>query len=250
MDSHETGRQGAPTEREPLEKIFADRPAFSGEDVRCLRQLQREIAAGVAHGKANRVHELLSAYFDISARGGPARFREWCVRLYFLIEDEWEFREDGAAAYEERLCGPEKLTYQLIDEAAHASEAAEHISRYIDGLLTCRRPLWRDTAFRVVSYVEEYVEGHYMEAICIADIAAAVGLSVNYVRSIFKSSRGKTIQNYLVEYRLEMACRLLRNTSNTVGQVGRLVGYNNESYFCAVFHKKYGKTPSEWRRDM
>ena len=120
----------------------------------------------------------------------------------------------------------------------------------MEQLLAWYRPLREDTGSRVAAFVEKYIRDHYMEPICIEDIAARVGLSANYVRSVFKSSRGETIQRYLSGYRLDMACQLLRNTPITVSRVGQLVGYNNVSYFCASFQKRYGKTPSEWRRDL
>lgn len=88
---------------------------------------------------------------------------------------------------------------------------------------------------------------HYMETVSIEEIAAQVGLSPNYVRCIFKNTRGVTIQNYLSDYRLRMACKLLRNTAAKVSRVGQMVGYSNVSYFCAAFQKRFGKTPSEWR---
>ena len=89
-----------------------------------------------------------------------------------------------------------------------------------------------------------------MEPVAIEDIAAELGLSTNYVRSIFKSIRGQTIHHYLSECRLEMACQLLRDTPLAVGRIGQMVGYNNVSYFCASFQRRYGKTPSEWRRGL
>ena len=120
----------------------------------------------------------------------------------------------------------------------------------MDRLLEWYRPLRETTGRRVTAFVEEYIRNHYMEPVAIEEIAARVGLSANYVRSIFKNSRGQTIQSYLSEYRLEMACQLLRNTPVTVSKAGQMVGYNNVSYFCASFQKRYGKTPSEWRRDL
>ena len=119
----------------------------------------------------------------------------------------------------------------------------------MDQLLAWYRPLKENTNYRVAAFVEEYIEKHYMETVSVDEVASQVGLSTNYVRTIFKNSRGTTIQNYLSEYRLKMACRLLRNTPTTVSKVGQLVGYNNVSYFCASFQKRFGKTPTQWRRE-
>lgn len=235
----------------PLESVFPARKAAGlyGEDTHRLRQLQQEIAACLVRGEAERVREKLEEFFEAGARGGPAAFREQCARLYFRIDEALESPDAKQRIRCEKLSGPGKSLYQLIGEANSAAEAAGHITSYINGLLARYQPLWKDPSCRVAAYVEEYIEKHYMEAISIADVAAGVGFSVNYMRSIFKRSRGMTIQNYLVEYRLKAACDLLRNTSNTVSKVGQMVGYSNTSYFCAAFLKRYGKTPSEWRRE-
>lgn len=221
------------------------RVAFHSGDVRRLRQLQREIAAAATCGEADRVRQLLSAYFAVSARGGPAAFREWCLRLYLHIEAGLELPGGEPGVCPEG--GPDRPICQMITEAGTAAEIAGRITGYLDLLLCRRQPPWRDTACRVVSYVEDYIKNHYMEAISIADIAVGVDLSANYVRSVFKSSRGVTIQSFLTDYRLRMACQLLRNTVLKVSRVGQMVGYSNVSYFCAAFQKRFGKTPSEWR---
>lgn len=220
-----------------------------GEELRRLRRLRGEIAASLTRGEAEQVRESLTAYFETSARGGPTVFREQCAGLYFRVEEEADIPDGQESGCREDAWGNGgKSLYQLLEDSDSAGELMEHLTRYIDCLLDWYRPLRKDTGYRVAAYVEEYIQRHYMEAFAIEDIAAGLSLSVNYVRSVFKAGRGQTIQSYLSEYRLEKACRLLRNTSETVGRVGQLVGYNNVSYFCAAFQKRYGKTPSQWRR--
>ena len=218
------------------------------EDV--LRQLRQDMAASLVRGKAEYTHERLEEYLRISAQGSPAMFREYCAGLYFRLGEELTGVAEKHSAYLQDLHRSEKTVFQLIEEANCAGEIMEYVSWYLDQLLARYRPLRESTGSRVAAFVEEYIRNHYMEPVSIEDIAAGVGLSANYVRSIFKSIRGKTIQTFLSEYRLEMSCQLLRDTSLTVGKIGQLTGYNNVSYFCASFQKRYGKTPSEWRVDL
>lgn len=236
----------------PLEALAPARNAagLRGEELRRLRQLRQDMASCLVRGETDSVHERLEEYFHISAQGGPAMFREQCAALYFRMGEELTVPDEKQDAYRGKLSKSGKTVFQLIDEANSAKEIMEHVTWYIDHLLAWYRPLREPTSYRVAAFVEEYIRSHYMDQVAVEDIAAKVGLSANYVRSIFKNSRGRTIQNYLSEYRLEMACQLLRSTSTTVSKVGQMVGYNNVSYFCASFQKRYGKTPSEWRRDL
>ena len=220
------------------------------EELRQLRQLRHEIITFLVRGESGSAHERLETYFRISAQGSPALFREQCMRLYFHMDEELAVPDPKQDAYRGKPRRAGKTVFQLVEDANSAEEIKDHISWYIDQQLAWYRPLRESTSCRVASYVEEYILNHYMECISIEDIAAKVGLSANYVRSIFKNSRGQTIQHYLSECRLEMACQLLRDTPLAVGRIGQMVGYNNVSYFCASFQKRYGKTPSEWRRDL
>ena len=80
------------------------------------------------------------------------------------------------------------------------------------------------------------------------EMAEEVHLSPNYLRSLFKERMGQTILEYVTEYRLLKACELLKDKTLRVKEIGRLVGYDNESYFGTVFAKKYGVTPNEYRK--
>ena len=218
------------------------------EDQR-LRLLRQDIASCLARGEVDYAHERLDNYFSISGRGSAAVFRECCASLYHLVNDELVAPDEDLAGHRRALRPNGKSIFQLIAEANNAGEIRRHISWYMDQLLAWYRPLKENTNYRVAAFVEEYIEKHYMETVSVDEVASQVGLSTNYVRTIFKNSRGTTIQNYLSEYRLKMACRLLRNTPTTVSKVGQLVGYNNVSYFCASFQKRFGKTPTQWRRE-
>ncbi len=238
-----------PAECLPLEPLIQARKAAEPREEE-LRQLRQDLAACLVRGEGGCVHEKLEKYFRISAQGSPSRFREYCAGLYFRVSEELTGWDEMGAACRGKLLRSGKTVFQLMEEANCAEEAKAHMSWYMDRLLEWYRPLRETTGRRVTAFVEEYIRNHYMEPVAIEEIAARVGLSANYVRSIFKNSRGQTIQSYLSEYRLEMACQLLRNTPVTVSKAGQMVGYNNVSYFCASFQKRYGKTPSEWRRDL
>lgn len=102
------------------------------------------------------------------------------------------------------------------------------------------------TAF-VVKKVKEYVRNNFSRSVTVEDMAAEIHLSSNYIRSIFKEGTGQTILEYLTNYRFQKACELLRNPTLKVKEVSNAVGYENVSYFCAVFTKRYGMSPNEYR---
>ena len=102
----------------------------------------------------------------------------------------------------------------------------------------------------VVSSVKQFVEAHYGDSICLEELAADIGLSPNYVRSLFKESEGITINDWIVEFRMGKACELLRDRRLKVKEISRMVGYENSSYFCSVFARRFGASPNEYRGEI
>lgn len=102
--------------------------------------------------------------------------------------------------------------------------------------------------YHIIARIKDYLEHNYSGVCSVEEMAEEVHLSPNYLRSLFKDSMGQTILEYVTDYRLLKACELLKDKTLRVKEVGRLVGYENESYFGTVFAKKYGVTPNEYRK--
>ena len=99
----------------------------------------------------------------------------------------------------------------------------------------------------VVRKVMEYVGKNYAKPMTVEEMAEEIHLSSNYIRTIFKEGTGQTILEYITDFRFAKACELLREPSYKVKEVSMMVGYENVSYFCSVFTKRYGMTPNEFR---
>lgn len=98
-----------------------------------------------------------------------------------------------------------------------------------------------------VQKAADYIKLNYSEKISIKEIADQLYLSPNYLSELLKKHTGKTISEYLTEYRLEKACQLLDHAEYRVGDVSGMVGIHDGRYFSNMFKKKYGMTPTEYR---
>lgn len=96
--------------------------------------------------------------------------------------------------------------------------------------------------------VLKYIELHYNEQITISTISKIASLSESHFMRSFKETFGCSFINYLNDYRLTMAARLLRITDHTVISIASSVGYDNLSYFNRSFKAKYGLPPSRYRK--
>jgi AraC-like DNA-binding protein len=101
-------------------------------------------------------------------------------------------------------------------------------------------------------YVREaltFVEQHYHEDIGIADIAAFCHLDPSYMGKIFKSVFHISPWEFLIQYRMNKSCELMRITDNTISEISYMVGYQNQFNFSRVFKQVMGKSPRDWRTE-
>ena len=100
-------------------------------------------------------------------------------------------------------------------------------------------------------YVHEasmYIDRHYDEEITVNQLADWCGIDRSYFGKIFRDTILMNPQKYLIRYRMNIACGLLRDTSMPISQVASEVGYGNQMNFSRVFRKEMGLSPSEWKK--
>ena len=103
------------------------------------------------------------------------------------------------------------------------------------------------------AYINEalqFIEMNYSRKITIDMLSNYVGLNRSYLNSLFKEALGKTLQQYLIEFRIRKACELLENSSLRVGDISHAVGYPDQLLFSKVFKRIQGVTPSEYRKNL
>jgi AraC-like DNA-binding protein len=81
-----------------------------------------------------------------------------------------------------------------------------------------------------------------------------------YAEKLFMSARNlnlicqnimqKSVSEIIETRKLIEAKNLLSSTDKTVSEIGYELGFNEKSYFTAVFRKKTGQTPTEFRKEM
>ena len=95
--------------------------------------------------------------------------------------------------------------------------------------------------------VLKYMENNYADKITIAEIAKLVNFSESHFMRYFKETIGTSFIDYLKDYRLTMAARLLKSSDSQILNIAIDVGFDNLSYFNRSFKAKYGVTPRKYR---
>ena len=92
-----------------------------------------------------------------------------------------------------------------------------------------------------------YIRDEYSGKITVEELAHLCNVSKYHFCRVFKLVTGKTAVEYVTDYRLQIADLLLEHTSSPVGEVAKLSGFEDESYFCRCYRRKRGVSPRKNR---
>lgn len=97
--------------------------------------------------------------------------------------------------------------------------------------------------------VLSYLSQHWMDAkLDLSQVAAAAQLSYSYMKRLCIQQWGMPPSRYVTLRRMELARDLLSATEEPISRISQSVGYSSVYYFCRVFRRENGMTPTEYRR--
>lgn len=94
-----------------------------------------------------------------------------------------------------------------------------------------------------------FIQKNYQGKLLLKDISSAGNCCKTKCTSLFQRYLSVSPMQYLNNYRLEKGCAMIRNSSMSVTDVAYACGFSGTSYFCELFHRHYGITPNEYRRE-
>lgn len=96
-----------------------------------------------------------------------------------------------------------------------------------------------------VKRVKNYIRTCYMQPVRVEQIAQQLNLDRRYLSRLFKAHTGQTMQEYLLNVRLEAARQHL-NEGCSVAQAAALCGYEDVSNFSRMFKRRFGVSPGHY----
>ena len=172
--------------------------------------------------------------------------------MEFKIKDRESFYEEALHAMVESAC-TEFLT-KLVEKNEYESfkdfllKSKEKANFPGNGNMR-NRPLSQAMVNAAkISKAKLYVKEHYGRTIRIKEVADLVGFTANSFTNFFTKNTGQSFTAYLVEFRLEEACRLLQETDEPVVEIAYMTGYNSQSRFNNAFKKNKGISPGKYRK--
>lgn len=99
-----------------------------------------------------------------------------------------------------------------------------------------------------IDHIYKYVREHFTDSIQLESIAAEVNMTVPSFCRYFKKVTGKTFTEFVNEFRIVHACKLLSEERHTIAEICFDSGFNNFSHFNRLFKATTGKSPNVYRK--
>ena len=80
------------------------------------------------------------------------------------------------------------------------------------------------------------------------ELCAVSGVSKQYLCLLFRNSLGSRPMEYITKRRIQAAKELLTATDKTIEEIAAETGFCTPSYFCKLFRRYEGITPTGFRR--
>ncbi|WKD85952.1 Transcriptional activator NphR [Polaribacter huanghezhanensis] len=106
---------------------------------------------------------------------------------------------------------------------------------------------YSDNEGKRMSNIMEFTMNNYQKEISLHSIAEISYMTPNAFCRYFKQRTNKTYFQFLIEVRIENACRLLKNKDLLITEISEKSGFKNISNFNRKFKENKGITPSNYR---
>ena len=101
-----------------------------------------------------------------------------------------------------------------------------------------------------IEIIFEYVQRNFTRSITLDEISEKVSITVPAFCRYFKKVTGKTFTQFVNEFRIVHATKLLAENPTSITEICFESGFNNFSHFNKLFKKFTGKSPLKYRNEM
>ena len=104
----------------------------------------------------------------------------------------------------------------------------------------------QDRLLTMIAFIQE----NYGEKLTLEEIADSAAVSTRECLRCFRTAIHQSPMDYLIEYRVRTAKKLLETTDLSITDIALRCGFNSNSYFTKLFHRICGKTPNAYRKEL
>ncbi|MDR1786846.1 MAG: AraC family transcriptional regulator [Treponema sp.] len=157
------------------------------------------------------------------------------------------------AAKPRRELGLSTKVYDELEEDYRAlTEHVRTLEAEIERFTGKKARLHADTETKKTEWVRftaSHIDAHFADpGLSVELLADKIGISPNYLRTLFKAEKGVSISKYILDTRLERVKQLLRETKLRAHDIAAQAGFVNIKHFFVIFKQQTGTTVEAFRK--
>jgi AraC-like DNA-binding protein/mannose-6-phosphate isomerase-like protein (cupin superfamily) len=221
----------------------------------------------IAHGQTHAYEEtrgldVFNIVFDAEYLGTVHPLLEdWLSRdALFAVGPHWKSTDVageclhlGSADFARLNELVQRMEAELDKQGEDARVAAFAYFLLLLTLLRRHSQPWADAGSNVpaarVSRALDYIDKNFAERITLDELAAACHVSRRHFFRLFEQAVGVAPMEYLKKVRLQKAAEMLLTSESNVTEVAFACGFNDSNYFSSLYHKEFGMSPSQFKRE-
>lgn len=94
----------------------------------------------------------------------------------------------------------------------------------------------------------DHINYYYSSQITMKELCSVSGVSAQYLCKLFRDTLGSRPMEYIAKRRIQAAKELLTGSDKTIEAVAEECGFCSASYFCKLFKRYEGISPSDFKR--
>ena len=95
----------------------------------------------------------------------------------------------------------------------------------------------------------DIIHANYQEHLTLEQLADICNLSPSYLTKLFKENFKVTPIQYLIRYRIDMACHMLLQGNLHIEEIALATGFNSANYFSRIFKSIVGVSPKSYQKE-
>ncbi|MCJ8008836.1 response regulator [Lederbergia wuyishanensis] len=138
--------------------------------------------------------------------------------------------------------------FSMINDAKDVVETTKYFHSYLNEVKAIIHQEIKEPSQSNMQKLLDYIDQYYAEPISLSSLAEHFHFNPSYLSSYFSTHHSIGFNEYLTHIRIEKAKEYLQNQKISISEISGLVGYSDHSYFCKVFKKMTGMSPSKYRK--
>ncbi len=146
----------------------------------------------------------------------------------------------------------EEIVEYISENAVDSSlirGSSQHMKRFATEYANYLMELRKSISRGILAEIEAEIRDHYSENISLKYLGDKYHINSSYLGQVFKKKYDMSFKNYLTNYRIKEAAKMVISTDKKINQIAEEVGYKDCDYFIRKFIEIKGCTPSKYRKN-